>query len=543
MLNKSENINENYAARICRVDAIEPIPDAHSIVYATLGVDKVVVGKDTKVGDIVVFFPIGAAISSKYLSANNLYERSEAIRNSNYDELCKVQADINLLMVKNPKTEEDIVKLQELQTRLKRLVGFFNKNGVVRMLKLRGVPSMGYVASVSTLEEVWPELKETLWNKYLNEPFDMIGEDRLCWKWLPNKKPRLLEERVPYTKGYWWKKRMKKLKRFDRLVPGQFEFHYDTKMLKDNMHVLFPDTPVTITVKMHGTSVIISNILTNKKLSTWEKIKKRLGFKVEEQVYDNVYSSRKVIKNQYINPGKPNQYYSADPHGCVNRDFAEYLSPGMTVYGEIVGYEESTSRCIQHPKGIDHDYGCEKGEWAFMPYRITTTNSEGKVREWSLHEILVWNEVVRSKMLNKADTRKLKDITILYQGPMDGLYPGLYSEILAKHTYEDFNKAVSDYKHSESFNGFMPKYLESYQDWINHLWRIEVLEKMKNDQEQLGMELPEPLCKNKKAPREGIVLRIIDDPEQRAWKLKTVKHMELSQKAADAGEQDMEDNN
>ena len=54
-------------------------------------------------------------------------------------------------------------------------------------------------------------------------------------------------------------------------------------------------------ILIHNTSGIFSNILCNRKLSRWEKIKKFFGFKVVETEYGNVYSSRNVIKNQYIN--------------------------------------------------------------------------------------------------------------------------------------------------------------------------------------------------------------------------------------------------
>lgn len=536
-LNKSNNFNENYAARIARVDAIEPIPDAHSIVYAVLDTNKVVVSKDTKVGDIVIYFPVGSSICNKYLSHHNLYEKSEALRNSNYDDLCRLQADINLLQVKNPKTEEDIVKLEELNARLKRMTGFFNKNGLVRMLKLRGVPSEGYVASVSTLEDVWPELKNMIWTRYLNQPFDSIGSEVLCEKWIPREAPK--EQPASHPKGKFWKKSQKKLKRFDRLVPGEFEFHYDTKMLKDNMHQLDPDTEVTVSVKCHGTSGIFGNLLTNRQLTPWEKIKKFFGATINNKVFDSIYSSRRVIKNQYINPGKGQDFYSVDVWGKVNDLLKDLIDPGMTVYGEIVGYEEGLSKCIQSPKGIDHDYGCAKGTWAFMPYRITTKEGND-LKEWNVQKVLAWTQEMRSK-LQENDKKKLLDINILYHGTMKDMYPGLYEEVKKTHNKASFKKAVSDYKHSETYNGYLPAYLESYEEYLKHLWRIEVLEKMKNDKDMLGMELPEPMCNNKKAPREGIVLRIDDDKEPRAWKLKTSKHQELSQKAADSGEADPED--
>ena len=70
-------------------------------------------------------------------------------------------------------------------------------------------------------------------------------------------------------------------------------------------------------------------------------------------------------------------------------------------------------------------------------------------------------------------------------------------------------------------------------------WSDEVLEKMKVDP-RLGMEERETLCNNKKVPREGIVLRIDDDPMKEAFKLKCVKFLEREKKLMDDGEVDTE---
>ena len=132
MLNKSKSINENYAARIARIDEIHPIPDAHSIVKAVLGTDTVVVGKDMKVGDIVVYFPEGSCIAEKYLGFHNLFEASCAEKNANYEAYKELGMQIQELMTKAGKTEEDLSLLQEMEARRKHMVGFFNKQGRVR---------------------------------------------------------------------------------------------------------------------------------------------------------------------------------------------------------------------------------------------------------------------------------------------------------------------------------------------------------------------------------------------------------------------------
>lgn len=538
MLNKSKNINENYACRILRIDAIEPIPDAHSIVRAILGTDKVVVGKHAKVGDIVAFFPVGSIICSEFLSKNNMYSNAELNENwAQYQTKCQSR---DALMEIPEKSEAEFAKLEEITKQIKSMTGMFNDQGRVRMIKLRGVFSEGFVTPVETLEIAFPELKQVIWSRQLGTIFDEIGEKKLCWKYVP--KGREVEEQATNKtyEHHWWKLKQKKLKKFDRMVDGQFAFHYDTAHLEKNAHLIDPNDPITLTVKAHGTSGIFSNLLTKKKLTRWEQFKKFLHLKVDETEYGNIYSSRKVIQNKYINEnaGK-SRFYSRDAYGPVNELLKDLLAPGMTVYGEIVGYLEGTHTCIQSPKGIDHDYGCAPGRWKFMPYRITFTEPDGKVQEYEVEEVIKWTKQVMVVLGGRADW--LMPMELLYSGKAGAMYYDLWSRMDVQTTQEQYDQAVADYKKDPQYNGYLPKYLESRTEYAKQLWRVEWIDKMRNDKEMLGMELHEPLCNTKKAPREGVVLRIKHDKEQRALKLKTRAHAELAQRSADSGEVDMED--
>ena len=285
-----------------------------------------VISKNMKPGDIVVYFPVESAISEKFLSINNLYELHEAHRNSNYSEVERfLQAEDN--------------------NSAKALCGFFNKHGRVRIIKLRGQYSMGFVAGIDSLIKVFPELIDFDFNTVVGTQFDTCCGKLLVKKYVP----------ITQVSNHTSNKKQRKLnKGFDKLIPGQFEFHYDTKMLAEHIKEIKPITNVTLTVKVHGTSVILSNILCNRKLSLWEKIKKFFGCDVQTTEYSNIYSSRKVIKNQFINKN-PQHYYSSDVWGSVNQIFSPYIDKGMTVYGEIVGYVEGSSCFIQK----NHDYGCK----------------------------------------------------------------------------------------------------------------------------------------------------------------------------------------
>jgi hypothetical protein len=517
LLSKSEKCNENYAARIARVDEIHEIPGAHSIVKAVLGTDTVVVSKDMKVGDIVVFFPVGCAICEKYLGAHNLYEASSYQKNANWTEYETLLSQMDVV------TGEE---LTALEVQRKHMVGFFNKYGTVRPLKLRGEVSMGYVAPVSTLEEVWPELKRIIWSAHLGETIDTIGFDLLCWKHIVQ--PKVRPEFVSKKKGV-----RKQIRLFDRVIPDTFKEHYDTTHLERNAHLIQPEDVVTESVKLHGTSARYAYLPVNRELGWFEKVRKFFGTHISATEYGYLYATRRTVINQYKGAPTKNDEYST-----IYKTIAPLLAPGMTVYGEIVGYTP-TGKCIQSPKGVDHDYGCAKGECAFMPYRVTERSEDGTVHEWELVDVLSWTRTARAK-LNEEDKKKLMDITILYMGPAGDQY-GLWNKIQSEVTQEEYDAALKEAIAENAEN--IPSYLSSLRAYQVKKWQVAWIEAMREDKDGLGMELPEPLCNNPKAPREGIVVRIMGDKLARGWKLKTAAHAMLAQRAADAGEVDQEDLN
>ena len=479
----NELANPNYLATICKIEDVYPIEGADKLVKTVINGYVIVISKDHKPGDIVVYFPVESSICEKYLSANNLYEFSEANRNSNFAEVEQ--------LVKAAEEAEDDLDAKQFTEMAKSKCGFFNKHGRVRMIKLRGQYSQGFVADVSSMVKYNPDLDGVDWHSLVGIQFSHIGDEEFIKKYIPAIK---VNEHHGNSHDRMWKKRTKKLKRFNRIREDQFAFHYDTKMLAEHFREFSPEDEVTISVKVHGTSAIFANILCNRKLSVWEKIKKFFGFKVQETEYGNVYSSRSVIKNQYINPNA-DSYYKVDVWGAVNEVISPFIEDGFTVYGEIVGYVPGSDKMIQK----NHDYGCKRGEWKFMPYRITHTDEHGNKYEFELYEVDEWTRNLVTDHPEIAD--KIMFLDIVYSGKLMDLYPEIPVE--------------------------------------TH-WHADVLARMKTDKDRFLMEQDEPMCKNK-VPREGIVIRKSNDIHARAWKLKTARHYAKESEAHDKGEVDMEE--
>lgn len=212
----NESANPNYLATICKIDEVFPIEGADKLVKTVINGYDIVISKDHKPGDIVVYFPVESSICEKYLSANNLYEFSEANRNSNFAEVEQ--------LVKSAEEAEDDLDAKQFTEMAKSKCGFFNKHGRVRMIKLRGQYSQGFVADVTSIVKYMPELDGTDWEKLVGTQFSHVGDEEFVKKYIPAIK---VNEHYGNSHDRMWKKRTKKLKRFNRIREDQFAFHYD----------------------------------------------------------------------------------------------------------------------------------------------------------------------------------------------------------------------------------------------------------------------------------------------------------------------------
>lgn len=398
------------------------------------------------------------------------------------------------------KTQLDIIKkeIDETTDYIRGHVGFFNKTGRVRSIRLGGVQSMGYLFTIDELAKYNPNVKNISLNQYVGEDFDTI-EDKLFIKaYVP-----FVPERRQVSKV---EKRNKKIEQFDRMVKGEFSFHYDTSPLPKCIGRLKPSDVVTITSKLHGTSICIGKLHVKTPIKLpfykwiWNKFVDLTGLfkahRITDYVidYGNVTASRTVIKNQYINENVSDGYYGVDVWSEYGNLIYPFLSEGMIIYGEIIGYLTDSDKMIQK----NYDYGCNKGKNKLMIYRITTNNEDGTKYEWNVTEVKKWTEKLVKDHPEIAD--RIHVIDLLYHGTLADLYPNI-----------------------------------SYMDH----WHENVLEALRNEKERFNMEKNDPICKNK-VPFEGVVLRIDNDEFAEAFKLKCAKFLSKEREEIDKGEVDME---
>lgn len=476
ILTMSEGGKSEYCCNIIKVPEIIPIEGSDFLGYAMINGLTVVVRKDqVREGEILFYVANECRICGDFLSVNNLYSSSCYELNAN----CK-----------------EVEKILKEGGDIKAYCGFFEKNGRVRAIKLKGVKSYGFIFSRATMMAYCPDIKGLNLEDYIGKDFDTVAGRLFVEAYIPktNKKG-----------GGAAKPQQKKSNDIDCIIPNEFLLHYDTDPIGKNMFKFKPDSVVTISVKLHGTSLCYGNVLSKIpirlpivkrllnffiKVTGLFKSKKTDNFKIG---YQDIYSSRSVIKNKYANVKSPT-FYSEDVWGAYHRLLEGRIPQGMTIYGEIIGFTENLSY-IQD----GYDYNCLNTN-KLMIYRISIKDeATGNRREFNVEEVYNWT--LKFMAENPDIQEHIHPIDILYHGTLKDLYPQL--------------------------------------DTASEHWGDEVLECLKKDKQRLGMELAEPLCTHK-VPREGVVIRIDDDPLCEAFKLKCDKFMDKEREAIDKGIVDTE---
>ena len=449
---QSKDINLNYAAKIVDIKEFmpHPNPEVTGLKCAIIDGYSITVDKTSECGQYI-YFPVNSVINTGFLSKNNLFRDATLNQDST-------------------------------QT------GYFDDKGRVKMIKLQKVYSEGLILPISSIEK-WLGTTIEVEN---NTVFDFIDNIEFCKKYVikvTNKGGLSCDNKR--------NKHNKSLKQFDRMIDGQFNFHYSTVNLKNCPFVISPNDLIHISSKFHGTSGISSNILVKKELSLLEKCIKFLFPKlpIEETKYDGIYSSRTVIKNKFINKSVTGGYYNVDIWKIADEQIKTILGEipkGITLYYEIVGYLPSGSM-IQG----GYDYGCTEPigslytyniNYKIFVYRITSTNVDGEVIEFTAKEVQNW-----------CNNKGLIPVKELYYGFAKDLYPTLDLET---HWSNNFLDCIS-----------------------------------KDD--TFYMEKNSPDCKNK-VPHEGVVIRI-ENNKPSAFKVKCLKFVAKESKQLDNGESNIED--
>lgn len=430
--------SENYVATIVKIDNIHPIEGADKIVRTVIFGNNVIISKDTPIGSKMIYFVSGTKLNSDFCKYNNLLTDKE----------------------------------QNLDTTKTGYIS--HKQFRVKAIKLKGIISDGILLPISSLQYIYQQINLVL---DVGDTFTNLGDIVICEKYI-----------VPAARNSNPSGHKPAVNKFNRLVENQFYLHNDTENLRRNIGKLNPNDIIGIHYKKHGTSAVFANILTKRPLKWWEKILVKLGVKIDDKVYDIIYSSRKVIKNKSINTETGAGFYGEDVWGVVANEIKDLIPKNWTLYGEIVGYLPSGAS-IQ--KG--YDYGCNphKAEHKFYVYKISIVNPDGKV----------------TYLTDKQIEEYCEKVGLLY-----------------KDTFIYYGEAIN-------LNFPTAGYLANDDKWSQYF--LECLEEDFNESDCY-------MCTNK-VPEEGIVLRIEHLESYEAYKLKSKRFTLMESEAQEKEEINIED--
>lgn len=459
-LNVSKKANVNYLAKVVEIKdfAAHMNPEVERLKVAHVDGYDVIVGINEAAGKFV-YFPTSCCINPQLLSYANLYRHGEL--NANPEQ-----------------------------------TGMFEDNGRVKAIKLKGQISEGFLLPLNILLNF--VVSST--NVELNEDdctvgleFDEVEHNGKSF-WINKKYIVQRTEGSGKNSQHNYGKRQKHLKKFNRVIDEQFHFHYDTVLVRKEPNAIQPNDLIHLSHKWHGTSAIFAYVLCKHPLTLKEKIG-RFFTKEEFNKYGYLYSSRSVIKNAEINPRATAGFYGegGDVWARAFEVVKPYLIKGMTIYAEIVGFTPNGGYiqknydygCVP-PNGNEYIYGTN---YKIMVYRITLTNVDGIVHEFSAREVQQW-----------CNNKGLTPVIECYYGLAKDLYPEL--------------------------------------DVKSETWCNDFIEELANDG-RFYMEKNSPDCSNK-VPHEGLVIKK-EDMMSRAWKLKCFKFLDKEQAALDSGEENIED--
>lgn len=419
---------------IVEVKELRPHNNADKLQLATFFGETVIVGLDTKIGDIGVYFPCDLQLSEEYCDVNDLCrKRADGADGKGYLERSK-------------------------------------RN--IKAISLRGEKSYGLYAPLTSLEPFGD-----ITQLRVGDRIDIVNGHEICKKYIPHSN----KCRGSYSEGN--KTRKKKIP-----IAPLFAEHADTEQLAYNLNAFKAGDQIEITLKMHGTSHRVGYLetLQGYKRTFADKIFRREG--TPEYNWGYVAGTRRTVLEDY-NGG----YYGNNEFREAHTKFFDgKLWKGETVYMEIVGFTNDgtpiMSNC-ENKKLNDKDfikqygditvfsYGCDPTGYTELPmkdtelpygavvsipksevyvYRMTMTNEDGNIVEYT-----------PDFMRYRCEQMGVKTVPVLWKG-------------FIPYTIDDVESAIPGHriilKEGESAGEWIKNVAEQYYDGPDPVGKTHIRE-------------------------------------------------------------------
>lgn len=332
-----------HVGYVVKVEKLRPHTNADRLQVATFFGNDTCVGLDVKIGDIGVYFPTDLQLELDFCMHNHLLR-------------------------KYPCGAPD--------------TGYMDPNKRnVSTIKLRGEKSDGIYMSIQAFDYLFNDDA----SQYLKvgDTIDTINGHQICQKYIPHSNKQIGN---PTEGNHTRKKKVP--------IAPLFTEHADTEQLAYNLGTFQAGDQIEITLKMHGTSQRTGYLPVFKgyKRSLWDKIMKRDGTPIYE--WDYVSGTRRTVLENF-----DGGFYGSNLFREQHSKFFEgKLHKGEEVYYEVVGFTDTGAPIMasaankklndkafikQYGETTTFSYGCESPQSELYVYRMTMTNEDGDVVEYS----------------------------------------------------------------------------------------------------------------------------------------------------------------
>ena len=412
-----------YKVYVTELKNVRPHPNADRLVLADCFGNTVCVNKESKEGDIGVYFPEGGQVSLEFAEANNLLRKKDDAGNN--------------------------------------IGGYMDEKRKVTAIRLRGEKSDGLYLPLTCLESFGD-----ISTLSIGDSVEVFNGHEIATKYV-------VKTAVKYSGGGNHTRKIK----VD--VSPLFAEHADTEQLAYNLSAFKPNDEIEITLKMHGTSqrTAYLPVLVGYNDSTWcelqnawkkmwhDILKVKAPFEEEhdgEPIYDWGYVSgtRRTVLEDY-----EGGYYGSNAfRETHSKKFEGKLWKGETVYYEVVGFTNTGTPIMgscgndklgkdfvkQYGKETVFSYGCEPNPNSWVPhdhcelepkkpqsdiyvYRMTMTNEDGNTIEYDPNFMRYRCEQMGVKTVPKYTRFTLDEEEIGY----DNRTPGEIVRDVAERYYDD----------------------------------------------------------------------------------------------------------
>ena len=299
---------------IVEVKELKPHTNADKLQLATFFGETVVVGLNTKIGDIGIYFPCDLQLSEEYCDANDL---------------CRKKAD---------------------GTDGKGYLERDKRN--IKAISLRGEKSYGLYAPLESLKFTGADLTTLK----IGDTIEIVNGIPICKKYIPHSNTR----RGHYSEG-------NKTRKHKAPVAPLFMEHADTEQLAYNLGAFRCGDEIEITLKMHGTSQRTAHLptLQGYKRTFWEKLTRKEGTPI--YAWGGVSGTRRVVLEDFAGG-----FYGSNAFREQHSKFFEgKLWKGETVYYEVVGFTDNGAPIMascNNKKLNDKEFIKQYGEETIFSY-------------------------------------------------------------------------------------------------------------------------------------------------------------------------------